>query len=610
MSNGTKTRDPRVNMGDVFYDNLGEGLENYPFWQTYREWALTDFNSKWSAVNLDKTFDVSIIVNRLKTMCRNELEKEKQALSIFFNVPRGTITLTENTTAAQFNEYIVQLNRVMNVNENWIRTVRRLQAQDSGEKENTDERKVSGSRGNNFAAIFGNYLHTAIGRLLAEEFTKDETIELFLEGDQSGLKSIIDKLFDRAIKEALLGIEKGAKGEGMVDTPYVELTNLLNEYTTIANNLNHEIYTNFNLPGLKEDIMKEIQGQMGAGLDMAKMQLSDKVSIAMKGKIGSYMKGRGSPIVGGIIDEFFQMLGTLQKRNLNEGVAIKSITRTGDLGLAAASTDILTELRAGVKSTLEASVEIPSEEVQRIADALGGTAVGTIDKKGRAAETIQAITDHIQSHGAGSLLIHESVKAYGLKRTSHEQVFHGTTYTLASARNLLEQIGVERAEDLISLIINTSEKTLFEDAGRAQTLSNVIAQYFAYFLFDDYRDIGAEWQTNSGNSIHIFTLSQVKVPLSYLLYRTACAFEQARVITNKHTASTGVRMVFKSPKPLERYYGQYPLSEDILEESSSAERWEEQRKAYESGFKIRTDFLPNFRKFLVDDIGAILDKGI
>lgn len=55
-----------------------------------------------------------------------------------------------------------------------------------------------------------------------------------------------------------------------------------------------------------------------------------------------------------------------------------------------------------------------------------------------------------------------------------------------------------------------------------QELRNQMSELVAYFLFDDWNQIGA----SNSNSIHLFNLNGVNIPLSYLLIGLGTAIQE------------------------------------------------------------------------------------
>ena len=97
----------------------------------------------------------------------------------------------------------------------------------------------------------------------------------------------------------------------------------------------------------------------------------------------------------------------------------------------------------------------------------------------------------------------------------------------------LEGGTIANANSFIDLIINTIPGAI-NDGQQDEiklSLSHLLAQNIANLMFDDWETIGYDQIAAEGNAdvIHVFPLSGVLVPLSYLLSKAADAFKKAEI---------------------------------------------------------------------------------
>ena len=216
-------------------------------------------------------------------------------------------------------------------------------------------------------------------------------------------------------------------------------------------------------------------------------------------------------------------------------------------------------------------------------------------------KVVDQVGNHIVENSAQSAIIYESTKAYSLGKSFEDYGgFHGTSWHAKELDTLLTDLNltVDSGINLTTLLLNTAPYAIASD--KKNEIEKTLARNVAYFLFDDYKTIGNAFGTTH-NAIHIFNLSHIYVPLSYLLYRISNALANAeRNLYNE------VRFNLTYPSSL--YHDQIPGFQPARERTwyHSNRRWRAEQKNMWDGFKLEISFLQNFKNLLKGDLNILV----
>jgi hypothetical protein len=159
-------------------------------------------------------------------------------------------------------------------------------------------------------------------------------------------------------------------------------------------------------------------------------------------------------------------------------------------------------------------------------------------------------------------ITYESTKKYHLGSTFHG--FKGTTFGYFDAVTMLNRIDLRAnghdVEGFLNKIMNTASGALLENEKSFREEARLtLALAVAHFLFDDWDDIGRNMASATTTGVHVFRLSDILVPLSYLLLSMAQALRSS-IAEARSVAS----IRFNFPKIL---YPTYPQSDTSAEAS-------------------------------------------
>mgnify|MGYP001653241696 CR=1 FL=1 len=153
-------------------------------------------------------------------------------------------------------------------------------------------------------------------------------------------------------------------------------------------------------------------------------------------------------------------------------------------------------------------------------------------------------------------------------------------------------MGIAHGERFVNTLISTGQGGLIGDEAR-EAARQTLALAFADMIFDSYTPLTAA--TGGENNIFFFRLSNIIVPLSYLLIKTGEAMQ-------------GVEGEYK--KWISFHFSTAPASWQANSEKGqglkSKARWTAQRDESVATFSATINFLGNFKKLLEGDLGAIL----
>ena len=155
----------------------------------------------------------------------------------------------------------------------------------------------------------------------------------------------------------------------------------------------------------------------------------------------------------------------------------------------------------------------------------------------------------------------------------------------------------------LAALVNTSKQTLGENASLNRAIRPSLARVFAAAKFDDPQELEKQVKDN-GNVIHVFRISGIVVPLSYLLTCAARAVNQTEQEIQENRPKSPVKINLRREGKV-FLYRKEDFSEDGRNKTGE-ERWGEQRDQMESAFNFTITFGANFRSLLQGELGDYL----
>ena len=560
--------------GYLFYKNLGEIGSQY-YWAAIRNNALHYFDQvEMSSVYGD---DLNAIADQLEALGAAELANEKQALRDFFGCDI-------NVDRTNYEVLIRAMNEALNIKEIWTRVI------DSVESN-------SYNRGANFAAIYGDTLYTDIGNSIGAFLQSPEFEELlfkaFGEGDTNAETTIeekITKIIYDTMDKTLTRVMKMPSKKGAKDSPYSAVLEAINATNDFRQTFKERFFSMYGFDEFSAELAQKWSASQAGVKDDAKKYakaLRKQVRTEYKSKLKTGQGGFSQQIAGYIAEEFAKAVTLAAAQN--KSLKVDSRT-TAELGATAASTDLVSIMQ---KEVADISISVSTAFDTTVNDQ------DFISQKGKAYVAMNRMIEQMKTNMDNALIVNESTKKYHLGDNFHG--FKGTTYSYTAAVEMLNHIDLRGnghdIQGFLNKIMNTRPGALL--AGRSDIISearHTLSTAVAHFLFDDWDTIGVDMANASVNVIHVFRLSDIVVPLSYVLLSMAQAmrksYEEASRIAGVHFTSIRTPIA----------YNDYPYEDTSIK--ASHERWQDQRNRQIEEFSIQISFLEDFKKIVSTYLGT------
>lgn len=423
----------------------------------------------------------------------------------------------------------------------------------------------------------------------------DIAITKLIEGDLdlgSDWQKFLEEVFDETMKRLFLAVQQDEKfySQESRDT-WNAILNFYMKAEDAKKRIGKTLYEGFGFKEIRNLILGDWREAI-AGKAMSQGEVADyyRANIRSKGK--EKINSKVSNIVAGFLQEELQPI--IKELTRSYGKVNTKYKMQTSVMPNRESTDVVVVL-----SKLSAKVEL--EMLQ-----------ATTQDKQAAANKYNAFMDEMRKHQDAHIL-YESTKLYGLgkaevnekKKTRGFTGFSGGGVNFKGAINMLNSIGYPHAEAFLNKVAQTAEGAIYgsEASVIRKNASTTLAQYIAFFLFDDWDQI--KKPTEGGpNVIHYFNLSNYIIPLSYLLEKFADALDAVdRGMQDGGNPFSYVNVRFDIPKIMFDEYGEGKYETTI---AASNERWEKQMRAAKQ-FTIYIDFLRNFRELISGDLQKIFE---
>lgn len=545
--------------GYIFYDNLGEFGNEY--WAYIRDGAENYF----AQVEIPHA-EVNNAITYLRGIARSEFEKEKKVLIEIFgcDIPPNLLE--------DYGTLLRAMNEAINIEGAWKRVLTRLRAAELGGKE---EKKRLRERGTVLASTYGSYLQTRLSNSLINFFNSAKFTNALMNGDDTTIEkefnSLVDRAMTRALDDMLHANDTNLKEDQ--STPWLEAFEVLNKTKKFRQQFNIRLYSMFGFDEVNAQILKQMREDI-LNERVEGRNFSARVRKSVDMKFGAKLSGKVSQQIAGYVAEELGQLFAATGAHKN-GIKWSS-TSTKNTGF---NTDVV---------AIASPNQILKSDISVVFDTT------TVTNKTTAAKAMERFYEKISAIQKEKAIIYESTKKYNLGDTF--KGFSGTSYNLTSFKELLYRIDYLHIEAFVNKILNTMPGALYaNDSQFIQEASRSIALEMAYMLFDDYTTIGNA-ATGNTTAIHVFRLSDIVVPLSYLLNKMADAMVDTISNIDRY-AKVKVNL------PSSLLYKNYPMKDKSAE--ASEERWLRQRDVMQQ-VTFNIDFLSNFKDLLMGDIENIL----
>lgn len=445
----------------------------------------------------------------------------------------------------------------------------------------------------NMSPVVTSYMSSKIASLVNEyysdDFAKAVSKIVVTNGDETQIKEMAEEFADRIIQDFI-----------------ADTNNMTTELLTKMSDVNYTL-------GEEEKVWKDLLEQINSDAESKNFFITDVMRrFGLKEKIiNAYNLTRNEKISkkdrtpkgamrkaitataaqqGGFIYETITSL--MQGFAVGSGI---STSRISDKG----TTDLL---------TVKVDFQYDNLVRQKVNELEGNTR-----DKADAVKKMTEFSEFLKNNINDGFIIYGNAKSYRLDRLSDmEGYFDGGIRNIKQLPQVMSQYNIPISEDTVELVINTIPGAILENNTTVQNfLSKALAGQVARLLFDDWTTIG---DTSGGfDAIHVFNLSGITVPLSYLLEEMADAAEATQEELIGHPTAY-VEVKFKLPEKIRfetpsqttafiKALKRVPKKEGEQRESYLQQAWDEQKRlALSSSFGI--NFLSNFNTLL----GQLMDS--
>ena len=559
---------PYYNLGYLYYDNLGT-IGNKDYWEFVRKYA---YSQGYMDSIVEDNMEIDKIASTLEAQGRAELAKERQVLSQFFGTE---INITEDQLVNDptcYSNYLAAINDAFGIRDVWQRVVKKV---GSG---------VGHTRDIQFAKIYGSYLESEVAKALPK-FARDVYPKYIEKEDFDGLDAAWKKRMDKAMTDALKATLQAPEFKGSKNTPYAELLQVIERTNDFTKRFNSQFFTAFGLDQVNQELLVSLnQVREGMLKDTGKVQWK-----ALHGMVRSkYHQKMNAYQLGGLVGEYFTELFMRNSvKNIKSDLKQKgfdmSAVVAGSTKSKSSNTDVITIGGQGVTEMMSADLLMQAQiDVDAVTQEIG--------IKERERLIAQRFSELLDQHIKDGFVVYESTKAYTI---NDGRFFQGTSYNLDSLRSLLKEMKVTNAMRFLTTVMNTAQGAIFDDKKQLiqANASAALSQGVANMLFDDFKTIGNN--PGSNTALHIFRLTEIVVPLSFLLLKTAHAMREG--IKN---ARQYVKINFTLGR---RLYSNEDY-ERGMDPMASRERWNKQKEENLNTFNVTIDFLGNFAQLLEGDL--------
>ncbi len=584
--------------GYVFYDSLetyAQTIEN----RSQRRWAndvIAQFNTDFITPSTDlrtnlKAYDSTI--RYLERQQKYEREKELQILEKFYGIEKEQ---GEDLLGKNFDKLVIKsLNQIQNTLPSVQRSVRQI-------RKDLDEGKAKGLSSNKAFTSQAYQLQIAFDTELSQYGLNDKKdqvrrkLEKYITLHNDGTIKV-DPLIQNAYQNSVVDILIKAMNrvadtvKDLNDQNQSVYDNLRQLQSILKANKKGSLAKSFIRYIKLPNLVAQIEAANGKAIAKAKKQ-HKKVSKKM---IMEEVRVKGIDNKSqGFIEEIIAstLVPYLSGKNNSNTTAVTTRINGGQY----ASSDLVTVLAR----TDEVSIDFESI-INNIFNSVSGR------RKIQIRSSTKEAMDKIDSMNLSDYaIIYESTKSYTLGSVENSG-FHGVTQKYASFVHALEQEGMffrgRQGDLLLNSLINSLEGTYgYKQYGEKTQdwISKSLQRTFAAAMFDDPQTLESQIKSR-GNVIHIFRLSGVVVPLSYLLTVAA------RAINETMSDAQGLKGRMQSPVKIEMEVGKdLFLSHEDNKGVNSKERWEKQQQQRDEKIIVSITFAQNFKKLLQGELGDYL----
>lgn len=547
--------------GYVFYDRLKNDAQGKRtgLWKKIYSQAVNDINS----INVSrKNLTWGAVADYLTVIGNNEQEKERRLLSQLFGAG-----MNQKIEFEDYPAYIGAINTLVGMGKKYGVYLKNLK-----------KSFKSKSRAPLPFSYFESYLTSAISEVYRNFLYTREAENIMIYGTPQQLQDELDKRLIDGIK---LAIKKVSEQSVKIDDEELKLWSFIadsfnslfysgGELNPQGRQLINLIISSYGLNNISSQIANWRFRLMESGSKLKTTRgLSNQIKSAMN--IGE-MKGRS---VAGFLQEYVaQMIPKDITVNESGAVLQSNIAKTDSVSLFSLDTTI---------------------DLQQQADALNEYTQASKSLNDFSNKITKFYEDYLKKLEE-VFIVYRSTKAYSF--FDNRGLSGGVTRRVADIGEVIGDVGGVNGKDLANLLYQTIPGAIAADnsASIREDVTKLITAGMANTLFDDWYTIGEA----SSNSIHMFDINAVQIPLSYLCLGAARAIQSV-----EKAPTTFFKVTFNMPKNI-----MYPHPEDSTAELNGTDMtiydlWNKQAKEAYNNSTFRVEFMRNFKSLITDCIREI-----
>ena len=599
---------PTIEDGYLFYDYLPEYGEDNLASIRWRNGVISGFNTDMDLVKKDLTDmnEMKNLANYLKRQQVVERKKELQILEKFYGIKPAQ---GKNLLGKDFDKLVIKsLNQVQGIMPQIQRNIQQLRKDEQQRKTKPYNKKGEPNYGQSAGKDFTSAAHQLQiqfeAQLKAEGRKPENEKRLLacfkingdnLDIDEIEVESIFKEMAYPALLAALKNMINRVKDKNNGDNKvYTSLQGLLD---ILKNNSKNPFVDSFiNQLDLKSitDAYKETFNYYAGKTKRDNSFIKNKNKQILKpqdiqGKTQlKTLSDQSQGFVEELLNEYL-----IPVLNANQSKTTKAITSRVSKGRSA-SADLVTVL---VRTDITIDFE---KQIREQLETIGGGS--KIEIRDSVQEQMYKISKMNLSDYA---VIWESTKSYILGSHLEKSGIAGVSQNYRAFKDAVDNLLPFSANSdmFLAALVNTSKQTLGENASLNRAIRTSLARVFAAAMFDDPQELEKQVKDN-GNVIHVFRISGIVVPLSYLLTCAARAVNQTEQEIQENRPKSPVKINLRREGKL-FLYRKEDFSEDGRNKTGE-ERWGEQRDQMESAFNFTITFGANFRSLLQGELGDYL----
>ena len=531
----------------VFYQRLNnDSAAQAHIWKKVYTSAMNDFSDGLKFYNV---IDTETIGNTLVSQGYSEQARELSFLNQIFGIPNnGEIHIS------QYNKYIEQTNDILETSDEYKRISVLL-------KQNKTKRKISKEDMAQVMTLFDTTFHNNFRANLNDFLRRVGISNLIASNNKTAwldeMDYVIRKSIDQSIKSLNIEKEK-TKNENI--RIWLDVFNLIKKSENQLQKLQSDLFKRYNLDYVLDNLY-----------EWNRNRISDN-NKSLSGLANELKKSYNIDIT-----EFNGV-----DRIINE--ITKSLSGTYDLSTSSSK-------RVQNKNINLDSITLFSSSLRMDLDGL----LNFFSTQLNSEDSLQDIENYIESFGSFISTWRDIFVVYEAVNLDNTNENLSGIYSLSMLPSFLDRIGTKvNGDEIVSLLYNTIPGAIgSESFGEIEDkISLAMSESMASFLFNDWSSIG----NPTRNSIYLFNLDGIRIPLSYLLIAAGMT-----ILDIQKNPSSYFKINFNLPSNILYPETINPFDKDIGMQGY----WNEQRDAVISGSTFSIRFLEGFKGRIKDLLGKM-----